>query len=119
MTTLDGATIIADGFVGGNLEAVSDVLYDAKAYSADSGPDVKSMLGYKAAMAVQCLKKGDIEHPKAFNKVRFVVAHHDVADVWAQVIPIHMDDKTWEIAVGPNVVYPVSENNDNTEDDQN
>ena len=57
-------------------------------------------------MKVTCLKKGDIEHPKAFNMVRFVVAHHDVADVWAQVIPKHMEPDTWEIAVGPEVVYP-------------
>jgi hypothetical protein len=64
------------------------------------------MLGYKAAMAVQCLKKGDIEHPKAFKKVRFVVAHHDVAEVWAKVILTYMDAGSWEIAVGNKVVYP-------------
>ena len=49
--------IIADGFAGGSLDDVSGLLYDAKAYSPDSGPDVNSMAGYEAAIGVPALKK--------------------------------------------------------------
>ena len=70
------------------------------------------MQGYEAAMRTPCLTKGDMASPREFSKVRFVVAHEDVARVWAGEITKHMSAGNWEIAVGGTVVYPSFNTND-------
>ena len=41
-----------------------------------------------------------------------MVAHEDVARVWAGEITKHMSIGNWEIAVGGKVVYPSANTND-------
>ena len=108
--------MVADGFVAGTLTNSSGTIYDAKAYSASTGPDTNCIASYAKVLGKRTLATSPFGE-QTFTKVRFVFTDYSAAERWWPAVERQLVGKV-EMFVGNEDVLPRLTSTGDVEEDE-